>query len=155
MKALLGSLLLLSTTAFGKGVYVLVTPSWDESAFQCQIRSDKTPPVVENDTIKFRVTVKGGSGPYLWRLPLYKTNNGANDVSLARVGEVSLDRKNSFVIDLNVQDLEKIDRKNIELRLRSRERYEATCKVAAENFRALASQVPPKAFQVIEGAVTR
>lgn len=153
MKYLATLALLLSTTAFGKNLYVVVTPAWDESAFQCQIRPDQIPPVIENDLIKFRVTVKGGTGPFQWRLPLYKKRNGSNDVALARVGEVSLDDQKSFYIDLNVQDLERMDRKNLEVQLRSRERYEARCSTPADGVRSLAAKSPPKEFNMIQGSL--
>lgn len=136
--------------------YIVVTPAWgDGGAFQCQIRPEKMPSVIENDLIRFRVKVRGGSGPYTWRLPLFKTKNGANDVSLARIGTVSLDDNKSFLLEVNVADLERLDRKELKVLLRSQERYETSCSTPGEGLRQLASSQPPKALSVIQGSIAR
>lgn len=153
--ALLLALVTLPATA--KTNYLVITPGWDATALQCQFKPAQSPPVVENDLIKFRVTVKGGSGPYEWRLPLYKkkNSNGKNDVTLARIGTVSLDEERSFYVDLNVADLEKTDKEELEIQLRSQERYETTCKTPAQVVKQLAASVPVKDLQILEGKVIR
>jgi len=154
MKHLVTALFMVSTLAMAKAKSVLVTtPNAD--GFACEFRPEQSPPVVENDLIKFKVKVKGGSGPYRWKLPLYKANNGDNDVSLARIGIVSLSDDRTFIIDLNVQDLQKVMKKELSLQLESRERYQATCSTAAEPVRSLASAQPPKELVIEAGLVPR
>jgi hypothetical protein len=146
--------LVLPQIATAKGAFFVITPGWDSTAFQCKIAPAQNPPVVENDLIKFKVTVKGGTGPFDWRLPLYQNQrNGRNDVTLARIGTVSLDEEKAFYIDLNVADLEKTDKDELEVRIRSQERFETYCKTPAGKVKQLASSVPPKELTVMEGKV--
>lgn len=143
MKHLVFILLAIATLAMAKPKSVLVkTPT--TNGFSCQFEPEQSPPVVENDLIKFRVKVRGGNGPFRWRLPLYKANNGDNDVSMARIGFASLGDNREFIIDLNVMDLQKVMKKELALQLESKERYQATCVTAAEPIRVLASGQPPK-----------
>ena len=155
----LGFLVLASTAlnlpAIGrgvKGVYVVVTPSG--TPLGCRIRSVENPPKVENDLVRFKVVVSGGSGPYEWRLPLYKTNNGFNDVAIARIGKVTLSNDGTFPLDLNIVDLEKTDREELTLTLRSHERFETTCSMPATSLKQIARAVPEKKF-IMEGKIVR
>ena len=148
-------LCLLPSSAIAREPQSVLINAWNGSNFQCQIRPESSPPVVENDLIKFRVTVKGGTGPFTWRLPLYKVKQGDNDVALARIGTVSLDEKRSFVLDMNIADLEKLEKKDMTIRLQSHERFEAICSTPATNIQQLAASVPPKEFKIIEGSLVR
>jgi len=153
MKHLAIFILVVSTLVLAKPKSVIVkTPS---GGFNCQFEPEQSPPVVENDLIKFKVKVRGGSGPFRWRLPLYKANNGDNDVAMARIGFASLNDDGAFVIDLNVNDLQKVMKKELALQLESKERYQATCSTAAEPVRVLAARELPKELIMESGLAPR
>lgn len=130
---------------------VVITPS--QRGFSCQVEPEQNPPVVENDIVKFRVKVRGGHGPFHWKLPLYQVKNGSNDVSMARIGDASLDENRSFLIEMNVVDLQKVMKEELAVLLESKERYQARCTTPAAPIRVLASSQKPKEFEIIEGSL--
>lgn len=134
---------------------ILISPAWNKDPFQCQFRPDSFPPEVHGDLVRFRVTVKGGKSPYTWRIPLYKYQNGANDVAMARVGTASPDNNRSFTIDLSVLDLEKTEHRDLEVRLESQDSLEAKCSVPSQSFQQVAGAPVTSKVAPMQGAVIR
>lgn len=100
----LGILALLSMDAFGKSPMLLVTPA----KFQCNVQPIDLPEAENVGQTPFRVHVVGAAGKFDWRLPLYTSNNGFNDIATAQIGHAKADKHGDFVIAVTSMELGRV-----------------------------------------------
>lgn len=161
--ALLSSAILAHTLIAADELYIVVTPDRPATpgALTCRIAPETEPPAVKEASMRFRVTLEGTATPVRWRLPLYQTSNGANDIRVARVGEGKPDKARSFLIRVTAEDLGKTEGlEELRVELRTRDGRETSCATAAEPLRVALRQAPASDLTVpeklrIEGAVGR
>lgn len=137
-------------------MFVLVTGG-TQPAFSCKMQPNSQPPAIANELMRVKVSVRGGTAPFHWRLPLYQKNayNGYNDMAVARIGDANPNSKNEFYIDLSATDLEKLTTDRLTLSLSGRDFRETSCSMPVSGFRQLALNRPPVRIDMVEGKLAR
>lgn len=95
---------LLATQLFAKAPVLLVTPL----DFQCRVERADMPEAEEKGQTPFTVSISGARGKFDWRLPLYRSNNGYNDVATAQIGHATTDRRGQFVIAVTTMEMARV-----------------------------------------------
>jgi len=145
-----------STPAYaGEGIYVVVTSDRTlKSSILCSVAPASMPPQVEHDQLRLKVTVVGTKRALKWRLPLYKKNNGSNDIAVARVGNATPDTEGSFFIDLNVADVQRAEpAPTLRVELETQAGQRTACTTDSEPIRRAALPVPARELTVLSGSV--
>jgi len=135
-------------SSWAKAPTLLVTPNH----FECRVERADIPEAEEMGQTPYRVNIRGARGKFDWRLPLYRSNNGYNDIATAQIGHATADRHNGFIIAVTSYELAKVGTNPLILEVSNESGSSARCPLV-ESSASIAAR--DRSLKPVRGAVAR